>query len=143
MASVVLKPNADGSTGLQGEDRDNGQFVAINIPYTASSVDQWAFLADRAYVVQSIKGIPSVAGTDAGAVTAAVVKASGTTAVASGTALHSGTYNLKGTVNTLQTLTLSTTSGVTKLSAGDRIGIDFTGVLTSAVGVITVMLAPA
>jgi hypothetical protein len=76
-------------------------------------------------------------------VTASVVKASGTTAITSGTALHSGTYNLKGTANTVQSLTLSTTSGVTALAAGDRIGIDFTGTLTAATGVITVCLAPA
>jgi hypothetical protein len=143
MASVVLKPNADGSTGLQGGDRDNGGFINVNIEYNASSVDKWAFVATRAYVVQGISGVPAVAGSDGSAVTASVVKASGTTAITSGTALHSGTYNLKGTANTVQSLTLSTTSGVTALAAGDRIGIDFTGTLTAATGVITVCLAPA
>lgn len=143
MATVVMKQNADGSMGLQGTDRDSGGFININVPYIASSVDQWVFVATRAYVVQGISGVPTVAGTDGAAVTASVVKASGTTAVTSGTALHSGTYNLKGTVNTNQSLTLSTTSGVTAISAGDRIGIDFTGTLTSAVGVITICLAPA
>lgn len=143
MASVVLKPNADGSTGLQGEDRDNGGFVVLNARYTASTVNEWVFIANRAYVVQNIIGCPAVAGTDVGAVTAGVVKASGTTAITSGTALHSGTFNLKGTINTNQTLTPSTTSGVTKISAGDRVGISYTGVLTAAVGCITIVLAPA
>lgn len=143
MASVVLKPNADGSTGLQGSDRDNGGFLNINIEYNASSIDKTCFVATRAYVVQGISGSPTVAGSDGGAVTAAIKKASGTTAIASGTALHSGTYNLKGTADTVQNLTLSTTSGVTAIAAGDRIGIDFTGTLTAATGVITVCLAPA
>lgn len=143
MAAVALKQNADGSMGLQGGDRDNGGFININVHYNAASVDMWAFVATRAYVVQGISGVPLVAGTDAGAVTAAVVKASGTTAVTAGTALHSGSFNLKGTANTNQALTLSTTSGVVAIAAGDRIGVDFTGVLTSATGAVTICLAPA
>jgi hypothetical protein len=140
---VVLKPNADGSLGLQGVNLDNGGFVNINIEYNASSIDKTCFVATRAYVVQAISGSPTVAGSDAGAVTAAIKKASGTTAIASGTALHSGTMNLKGTADTVQSLSLSTTSGVTSIAAGDRIGVDFTGVMTAAVGTITVCLAPA
>jgi hypothetical protein len=70
-------------------------------------------------------------------------KASGTTAIASGTALHSGTYNLKGTADTVQNLTLSTTASVLAIAAGDRIGVDFAGTLTAAVGTITVTLIPA
>lgn len=138
-----IKQNDDGSVGLQGRDLDNGGFLNVNIEYTASSIDRVAFVATRAYVVQGISGCPTVAGTDGSAVTASIVKASGTTAITSGTALHSGTYNLKGTANTVQNLTLSTTSGVTSIAAGDRIGIDFTGTLTSAVGVVAVCLAPA
>jgi hypothetical protein len=93
--------------------------------------------------VKAITGSPTVAGSDGGAVTAAIKKASSTTAIASGTALHSGTFNLKGTADTVQNLTLSTTEAVDIISAGDRIGVDFTGTLTDAVGCITVLLAPA
>jgi hypothetical protein len=143
MAAVALKQNADGSMGLQGGDRDNGGFININIEYNAASIDKVCFVATRAYVVQGISGSPTVAGSDGGAVTAAIKKASGTTAIASGTALHSSTMNLKGTADTVQNLTLSTTSGVTSIAAGDRIGVDFTGTMTAAVGCITVCLAPA
>lgn len=85
---------------------------------------------------------PTVAGTDAGAVTAAVNKAASGTAITSGTAVHSSTANLKGTANTNQSLTPSTTAGATSLAAGDCLGVDFTGVLTSATGTITVGLVP-
>lgn len=141
--SVNLKQNADGSMGLQGEDRDSGGFISINIEYNASAIDKVCFVATRKYVVQAISGAPTVAGSDGSAVTAVIAKASGTTAITAGTALHTGTYNLKGTANTVQSLTMSTTSGVTSIAAGDRIGIDFTGTLTAAVGVVTVVLAPA
>lgn len=135
--------NSDGSMGLAGSDGGTGGFVPVNIEYNASSVDKTSFVATRAYRVHGIAGSPTVAGTDASAVTAAIKKASGTTAIASGTALHSSTFNLKGTINTVQTLTLSTTASDLEIAAGDRIGVDFTGTLTSATGTITVMLAPA
>lgn len=143
MASVVLKQNADGSGGLQGTDRDNGGFVTIDIEYNASSVDKTCFLATRAYVVQGIRGRPTVAGTDAGAVTAVIKKAASGTAITAGTALHSGTYNLKGTADTNQTLALSTTASDVEIAAGTVIGIDFTGTFTAATGVVSVCLAPA
>jgi hypothetical protein len=141
--SVNLKQNSDGSLGMQGTDLDDGGFETINMLYDANSVDRAFFVANRAYVVKAITGRPTVAGTDAGAVTAVVKKAASGTASASGTALHSSTYNLKGTIHTNQSLTLSTTASDLQIAAGTSIGIDFTGVLTAAVGVITVTLAPA
>ena len=141
--AVNLKQNADGSMGLQGADLDQGGFVPINIAYDASSVDRVVFVATRAYTVVGITGRPTVAGTDGSAVTAVIKKAASGTAITSGTALHSSTYNLKGTANTNQALTLSTTESDLYIAAGTCIGIDFTGTLTSATGVVTVMLAPA
>lgn len=138
-----LKQNADGSMGIQGSDADSGGFVAVNIEYNASSVDKVSFVATRKYVVQGITGRPTVAGTDGSAVTAVIKKAASATAITSGTALHSSTYNLKGTADTIQALTLSTTPSDLEIAAGTAIGIDFTGTLTSATGVVTVMLAPA
>lgn len=138
-----LKQNPDGSMGVQGADGDNGGFVAINIEYLATSVDKVAFVAPRKYVVQGIVGRPTVAGTDGGAVTAVLKSAASGTAITSGTALHASTFNLKGTANTPQTLTLSTTATDLEIPAGTAIGVDFTGTLTSATGVITITLAPA
>lgn len=139
---VSIKPNFDGSMGLQGTDGGDGGFVPVSIEYNASSVDKVSFVADRAYKVKAIRGRVEAAGTDAAAVTAVIKKAASGTAIASGTALHSSSFNLKGTAATNQTLTLSTTSSDTDIAAGDCIGIDFTGTLTAATGVVTVTLAP-
>lgn len=140
---VNLKQDPDGSVGLEGQDLNAGGFIPVTFNYIASSVDSVFFVANRAMVVKGIIGYPVVAGTDAGAVTAVVKKAASGTAITSGTALHSSTYNLKGTAATNQTLTLSTTAGDLLIPAGTCIGVDFTGTLTSAVGCITVLLAPA
>lgn len=139
---VNIKQNEDGSLGLQGTDLGEGGFEAVEIEWLASSVDKVAFVATRAYVVKAITARVEAAGTDAGAVTATVKKAASGTAIASGTALHSGTINLKGTAATNQVLTLSTTKSDLEIPSGTAIGIDFTGVLTSATGVVTVTLAP-
>jgi hypothetical protein len=128
--------------GFRGADGGAGPISTANGSYDASSVDKVIFVAQRACRVESIIGRVTVAGTDAGAVTAVVAKVPSGTAITSGTALHSSTFNLKGTANTNQTLTLSTTASVLLLAAGDAIAIDFTGVLTSATGHITVGLNP-
>ena len=138
-----LKQNADASAGIQGSDLGNGAIIFVNIPYTASSIDGVAFVAPRRCIVQSIVGRPEVAGTDGSAVTAVIKRAASGTAIASGTALHSSTFNLKGTAATNQTLTLSTTASDLDIAAGTAIGIDFTGTLTSASGVVTIALTPA
>lgn len=140
--TVSIVQQDDGGLSLQGKDGTNVGVITVNIEYTASSVDKVAFVAPRAYRVKGITWRVEVAGTDAGAVTAVVKKTASGTAIASGTALHSSTANLKGTAATNQTLTLSTTSSDLDIAAGDAIGVDFTGTLTSATGVISVALAP-
>jgi hypothetical protein len=139
MANILQgdKGEADIEHGGQGSKG----FVNVSIEYSASSVDKVSFVAPRRYIVKSIVGRPTVAGTDAGAVTAVIKKAASGTAITAGTALHSGTYDLKGTANTIQTL--SVTAADNEIPAGTAIGIDFTGTLTSATGVVTVLLAPA
>ena len=113
--------------------QDDGEWIA-------TSIDKVFFNARRAYTVVGLVARVEVAGTDAGAVTAVVRKAASGTAIASGTALHSGTINLKGTAATNQTLTLSTTAADLEIAVGDSIGIDFTGTLTGASGLVTVYL---
>ena len=120
-----------------------GEFINVNIEYVAASVDKVAFVATRAYIVKSITGRPTVAGTDGGAVTAVIKKAASATAITAGTALHSSTFNLKGTADTVQALTVSTTAADLQIPAGTAIGIDFTGTLTSATDVVTICLSPA
>jgi hypothetical protein len=143
MAEVVMKQNAGGDCGLQGTDRDDGGFIAVTFNYNASSIDQAFFTASRAYVVKGVIVRPVVAGTDGSAVTLAIKKAASGTAIASGTAVHSSTANLKGTINTNQVLTLSTTASELEVPAGTSIGADFTGVMTAAIGCVTVILNPA
>lgn len=139
----TIQQNSDGSQDWDGSDHSASGYIPVNIEYNASSIDKVSFVATRSYVVKSITGRPTVAGNDASAVTATLKKAASGTAITSGTALHSGTYNLKGTADTVQNLTLSTTASDLLIPAGTAIGVDFTGTLTLAVGVITVMLAPA
>lgn len=140
MSNLVQTP--DGAADFEGFDATKSGFVPVNIPYNVPAADVLAFIAPRRMIVKAIRGCPSVAGTG-GAATAVVKKASGTTAIASGTALHASSFDLVGTINTVQTLTLSTTASDLVIEAGDRVGVDFTGTATSAIGVITVMLAPA
>jgi hypothetical protein len=90
------------------------------------------------YIIATV----TVAGTDGGAVTAVIRKVPSGTAIGSGTALHSGTLNLKGTADTKQTLTLSTNPDDLVLVEGDSLAIDFTGVLTSATGNVSVGMNP-
>lgn len=141
--SVDIKQNADSSLGMVGNASTGGEgFVPVTINYTASTPDCTFFVADRAYVVKAIRGRVDVAGTG-GACTAQIRKTPTATAPASGTVLHSGSYNLVGTANANQALTLSTTASDLLLAVGDALSFDLTGTATSAVGSITVHLAPA
>lgn len=136
-----LKQNDTGSMDIEGKDNGSYGFIPVTLSWVAASTDAPAFVATRAYRVHSIIARPLVAGTDGGAVTAVVKKAPSGTAIASGTAVNSGTINLKGTADTNQTITVAT-NGTANLDAGDALGLDFTGTLTSAIGFVTVMLAP-
>lgn len=144
--SVNIRQNGDSSLGLVGvsglTNPSGDGFVPVTLNYSASTPDCTMFVADRKYVVKAIRGRVDVAGTG-GACTAVIRKVASGTALTSGTALHSSSYNLVGTAATNQTLTLSTTTSDLLLDAGDAIVYDLTGTATSAVGAITVHLAPA
>lgn len=104
----------------------------------ALQIDASFFVAPVAIRVVSIVNRPLVVGSDAGAVTAVMKKAASGTAIASGTALMSDTFDLKATINTNVSGTLSATSSDLDVAAGTAIGIDTTGVMTAARGVVTV-----
>lgn len=137
-----LVQNERGDLELEGVDGMGRGWLTASLPYTASSVDQTFYVAPRAMRVRRIIGRVSAAGTNGSAVTAVVRKVPSGTAITSGTALHSGTFDLKGTADTNQVLTLSTTSSVLDLAAGDALAVDFTGTLTTATGVFTVSMTP-
>ena len=141
--SVDIAQHTDSSLGLVGSASTGGAgFIPVTINYVATTPDCTFFVADRAYVVKAIRGRVDVAGTG-GACTAQIRKTPTATAPASGTVLHSGSFNLVGTANANQALTLSTTASDLLLAVGDALSYDLTGTATSAVGSITVHLAPA
>ena len=146
--SVDIRQNADGSLEMVGDQNitrnptANAGWINASVGYNVPAANTSFFVADRAYVVKGIRGVNDVIGTG-GACTAVLLKVPSGTALASGTALHSSTYNLVGTAATNQILALSTTSGVLMLAAGDRLAINYTGTATSAIGCVTVSMAPA
>lgn len=137
-----IKQNTDGSAGLAGPGGGDGEFVVVNMHYDATSVDQSIFVASRRYIIKSVIGRPNVAGTDVGAVTAGVNVSADGTSVGGGNKVHTSTINLKGTNHTNQVMNLFT-DGTEIIETGSALGINFTGVLTSAVGTISVTLCPA
>lgn len=113
--------------------------IRHNMPLNADCVDQSFFIADRAYKVKAIYEIHATAGNDAGAVNVQVTKDTGTDAPGAGTDLLTNNtnagFNMKGTANTLQTGTLTATAASLLLAAGDRLSVDFAGVVTTLAGV--------
>lgn len=146
--SIDIRQGADSSLEMVGDQDStrnptaNTGFIDASFIYNVPAADASFFIADRAYTVKGIRGVNDVIGTG-GACTAVIRKVPSGTALASGTALHSGSFNLVGTAATNQILTLSTTAGVLLLAAGDRLAFDLTGTATSAIGCISVALAPA
>lgn len=144
--SVDLRQGADGSLEFVGAATTSTVsgtgIIHVSLPYTAAITDCTMYVADRPMVVKAIRGRVDVAGTG-GACTAQIRKTATAVAPASGTILHSGTFNLVGTANANQALTLSTTAGDLLLAVGDALSFDLTGTATSAIGAITVHLAPA
>jgi hypothetical protein len=138
-----LKQISDGSLGLEGKDLNTGQFIPLVVLVNAASpATQVIFTATRTLVLQAMTYRPEVAGTG-GACTFVVNKAASGTAISGGTAVHSGTFNVAGTAATNQVGSLSATTGVTSMAAGDSLGIIITGTATSAVGALSLWFNPA
>ncbi len=120
------------------------QRVMLRKEFNANSVDDWVFIADRAYTVVSIKEVHSVAGNDASAVTLDVRKvtdasAPGASAGSTVKELLASALNLKSTANTVVTGTLTSTTADLDLAAGDKIGLNFIGTLTTLAGGLLVI----
>lgn len=93
----------------------------------------------QSYQVVDISEIHTTAGTGAGQVNLQVSKDTGTQAPGAGVDLLTNNTNagfdLKGTANTLQQGGLTATTANLVLAAGDRISVDFAGILTTLAGV--------
>lgn len=114
--------------------------VSRTIPALAGKTEYNLFVARRGYTITSIDYVPDVA--QGGALTATVVKVSGTaTPVSSATPMHTaGAINLNGTAHTVQSITLTSTAADLVLAAGDRIGLDLSGAMTTGSGCITIRM---
>ena len=149
--------SASGLTSIDGVRVDTGNFLRLGRSRTldapkiirfsmaanASLADQCIFIADQAYEVAAALEIHSVAGSDAAAVTVDIVKDSSGTAPTGGVSVLASTFSLKATANTYQVLAASTTPSAISLAAGDRLSVNFSGVLTDVAGlVIEVVLNP-
>ncbi len=113
----------------------------------AADTEQAFFVANCGLTISKLLFSHVVLGTDAGAVVAQVTKDTGTDAPGAGSDLLStgsnAGFNCKSTINTVQVGTLKTTAGLTRMDPGDRLSVDFAGVMTAVAGVvITVLFEP-
>jgi len=140
----MLRVDSDNKLRLGGAAVNPSRTVlAFPLATSASLLDQVFFIAPFACRVEKIEAVHATA--NGAAMTGVIKKMADGVALASGTSLHSGSgsFDLDATANTLQAATLSNTEGVVDLAAGDRLGIDFTGTLTSLAGlVVQVTLSP-
>lgn len=97
------------------------------------------WIAPFACSIISIQEVHQTAGSDAGSVTLDIEKLTGTQALDAGVTVTGTAVSLKGTANTVTTASLSSTLSSKQLSAGDRLAMKDTGVLT-AVNNVTVII---
>ncbi len=130
--------------GSDGHPLEGGSPIVVSIVYgDAAPIDGAFFVADRAYRVVKITGRSTIAGTNGSAVTAVVMKAPSATGMSGGTALMQSTIDLKTVADTnFSAVTLTATAADLNIAAGDAIGLDVSGTLTAARGVINVFLVP-
>lgn len=112
------------------------QYVTIAVPIGLALADQTVFVADSTYKLTAVRCVYSVKALSNG--TLQVTVDTGTGAPGSGTAQLSSTLDLSETVNSVISGTLI--SSPTSISAGDRIGFDFSGTLTNLLGTCTLTL---
>lgn len=126
--------------GRVAVDTTSTYCVSVALPLNGDQVDQNIFIAMEPVRVLAISESHATAGSDASAVSCVVRKATGTTAIASGTVIMSNSFDLKAAANTVQNAAMATNSATVTLASGDRLGVDFTGVMTSVAGVVVTLL---
>lgn len=116
--------------------------VVITVPTSASSVDSWVFIADRAYNLVAVRENHSVVGGAAAATRLRKVTATG---VAPGAAAGATVIELIPSLDLTATANTTVTPVITVASVGqgDRLGLDFSGTLTGLVGVVQIELQVA
>jgi hypothetical protein len=116
--------------------------VSFNLATSAQLTDQVFFIAPHALKIEKIDCVYATA--NGAAFTATIKKVADGDALTSGVAMHTADeFDLNSTTNTVQTATLSVVPGVTNLAYKERLGIDFTGTITSVAGlVVTITYSP-
>lgn len=152
-SQAVDKPltikNAEGTeiasisnTGVLASDSLRMQ---VSAELLAASVDNWIWIADRAYQVTGVRSVHSVAGGASAAVRprkvlSAATDAPGAAAGANVKELTTANIDLTAATNTAVNATLSATVSDLQFAVGDKMGLDFSGTLTALVGNITIFL---
>lgn len=116
--------------------------VTYYIPTHASRTVYNLFIARRGYTVTSIDYVPDVA--QGSALTACVVKVTGTaTPSNASTPMQASTtgINLNGTAHTVQSISLTTVAADLVLAAGNRIGLQLSGALSTGAGLLTIRMS--
>ena len=114
------------------------QYLILNVPMNADSVDQWVFVADAAYELDTVELSYTVASTSG---TFDLKKSTTVQAPASGGTMLTGTIDMSQTANTVYAGTKHGTEGNRRLADGNKLSVCFTGTMTSiAGGVATIRL---
>lgn len=109
--------------------------LEFHVPYNAPA-SAHLFKVPVAATLVAATLMPSVAGSDGGAVTLNVEKIASGTALGAGVDLLSSTLNLKSTAATAVAGAISSTAGVADVAAGQYIASVVSGTTTAAAGVL-------
>ena len=114
------------------------QYLILNVPMNADSVDQWVFVADAAYELDTVELSYTVASTSG---TFDLKKSTTVQAPAAGGTMLTSTIDMSQTANTVYAGTKHGTEGNRRLADGNKLSVCFTGTMTSlAGGVATIRL---
>ena len=114
------------------------QYLILNVPINADSVDQWVFVADAAYELDTVELSYTVASTSG---TFDLKKSTTVQAPASGDTMLTGTVDLSQIANTVYAGTKHGTESNRRLADGNKLSVCFAGTMTGlAGGVVTIRL---
>lgn len=119
----------------------NGHHAVYHALLNSDIATQTFHIANRPQSVVAAYAFWGTAGSDAGTVTLDITKDASATAAGGGTSILTAAVSLKTAANTFNTLTLSATASVLKLSTpGDRISFKLTGTKTALADLTVVVV---
>lgn len=138
-----LDDNVNVGTAANTIDEFEKVRFVVTAALDSDSVDRYAFIAIAPCTVTAISEVHTAISTGSGLVTVQKLTSTGDQEIGSTGAvdlMSTGEFDLTATAGVVQTATLSTASGALSLTAGQRIGLDFSGDMTSVAGTITINL---